>query len=172
MALKFRSNFVTNSSSSSFIVGFRSEDSVKTSIEEVLKEYGKEYIDLVLSDIAETERLSLEEVVEMISDKEFEDEETRKLWEYQRKNPNKSYRDTIKYFENEGKAELDGIRQKIIAETEQRIKDCGYNIFMSLEYGNDSSKWQQRNERQHWIDSELETIMIDLPITLARLSYH
>ena len=170
--LKFRSDFVTNSSSSSFIVGFKSEGSVKTKVAEVLKEYGKDYIDLVLGDIQNEKRLSTKQVIEMISDKKFEDEETRKLWEYQRKNPNKSYRDTIKYFENEGKAELDGIRQKIIAETEQRIKDCGYNIFMSLEYGNDSSKWQQRNERQHWIDSELETIMIDLPITLARLSYH
>lgn len=170
--LKFRSDFVTNSSSSSFIVGFKSEDSVKTKVGEVLKEYGKDYVDLVLGDIQNEERLSAKQVIEMISDKKFEDEETRRLCEYQRQHQDKSYRDTIKYFENEGKAELDGIRQKIIAETEQRIKNCGYNIFMSLEYGNDSSKWQQRNERQHWIDSELETIMIDLPITLARLSYH
>ena len=170
--MKFRSDFVTNSSSSSFIVGFKSEESVKTKVEEILKEHGKDYIDLVLGDIQNEERLSAKQVIEMISDKEFEDEETRKLWEYQRKHPDKSYRATIKYFANEGKAELDCIRQKIVAETEQKIKNSDCSVFVSLEYGNDSSKWRQRNEQQHCIDSALETIMIDLPITFARLSYH
>ena len=170
--LKFRADFVTNSSSSSFIVGFKSEDVIPEEVKDNLQGFGQEYVDLVLSDIQNEEQLSAKQVIEMISEKKFEDEETRKLWEFQRKHPDKSYRATIKYFANEGKAELDCIRQKIVAETEQKIKNSDCSVFVSLEYGNDSSKWRQRNEQQHCIDSELETIMIDLPITFARLSYH
>ena len=58
--MKIRKGFVTNSSSSSFILGFKSEESVK---EELEAENLKEYFEEILRDVMKATRLDKEDVL-------------------------------------------------------------------------------------------------------------
>ena len=59
--MKIRKGFVTNSSSSSFILGFTSEENIKKELE---AEDLKEYFDEVLEDVMRATKLTKDEVLE------------------------------------------------------------------------------------------------------------
>ena len=64
--MKIRKGFVTNSSSSSFILGFKSEESIK---EELQKEnLEEEYFEEILRDVMEAAKLDREDVLEGYSE--------------------------------------------------------------------------------------------------------
>ena len=58
--MKIRKGFVTNSSSSSFILGFTSEEDIKKELE---AENLKEYFDEVLEDVMRDTKLTKDEVL-------------------------------------------------------------------------------------------------------------
>lgn len=72
--MKIRKGFVTNSSSSSFILGFTSEENIKKELE---AEDLKEYFDEVLEDVTRGIRLTKNEILEEYSEEIYYDT----LWE-------------------------------------------------------------------------------------------
>ena len=68
--MKIRKGFVTNSSSSSFILGFTSEENIKKELE---AENLKEYFDEVLRDVTRGIRLTKNEILEEYSEEIYYD---------------------------------------------------------------------------------------------------
>lgn len=112
--MKIRKGFVTNSSSSSFILGFKSEESIK---EELQKEnLEEEYFEEILRDVTEAAKLDREDVLEGYSEEiyyqilwEIEDSlyvpyskklEIRKMEEFQEK-LNKAITDRMSELEED-----------------------------------------------------------------------
>ena len=66
--MKIRSDFVTNSSSSSFILGFTNEDNIKYELVDGFNSWEMEYFGEVFNDVQEAQRLTKEEVVNKFYD--------------------------------------------------------------------------------------------------------
>lgn len=66
--MKFRSDFVTNSSSSSFLLAFQSKEDGIAQISDMTKRYGSDYIGTLLKDFIDAEPLRMEDVRERFRD--------------------------------------------------------------------------------------------------------
>lgn len=127
--MKIRKGFVTNSSSSSFILGFKSKESIK---EELQKEnLEEEYFEEILRDVTEATKLDREDVLEGYSEEIY----YQTLWEiedslYVPYSKKLEIRKTEEFQEKLNKAIVNRA-----AELEQSME--GLSVFVEINYSDE-----------------------------------
>lgn len=152
--MKIRKGFVTNSSSSSFILGFTSEENIKKELE---AENLKEYFDEVLRDVTRGIRLTKNEILEEYSEEIYYDT----LWKLENR------LDVLygKRFEirktKEFQDELNRAITDRVSELEEDMK--GYSVFVEIDYSdNDGFRY---SNLEHYIAPNMNCC-------LAVISHH
>jgi hypothetical protein len=156
--MKIRTDYVTNSSSSSFILGFTSEENIYDELISGFPELAIEHLGIVCRDVKSAERLNQEDVIMKAREELQWNAEYKVQNDYQRKH-RCSYREAWDYVEtDEGKAE---IANEIDRYVDNIIKDMGgKSVFVEVEY----------DDHCH---CELEQeVMPQVESTIIRFSHH
>ena len=149
--MKIRKGFVTNSSSSSFILGFKSEESIK---EELQKEnLEEEYFEEILRDVTEAAKLDREDVLEEIYYQTLWEIEDSLYVPYSKK---LEIRKTEEFQEKLNKAIVNRA-----AELEQSME--GLSVFVEIKYS-DNDGFRYSNLEHH--------IAPNMNCCLAVISHH
>lgn len=152
--MKIRKGFVTNSSSSSFILGFTSEEDIKKELE---AEDLKEYFDEVLKDVTRAIKLTKDEVLEGYAEEIYYDT----LWELEDRldvpyDKKFEFRETEEFQEKLIKA----ITNRV-SELEQDMEGC--STFVEINY----------SDNDGFMYSDLEHYIVpNMKCCLAAISHH
>lgn len=152
--MKIRKGFVTNSSSSSFILGFTSEEDIKKELE---AENLKEYFDEILGDVTRAVKLTKDEVLEGYSKEIYYDT----LWdlEYMLDVPyDKKFeiRETKEFQDKVNKAVTDKV-----SALEREMQGC--SVFVEISYS-DNDGLEYSNLEHH--------VVPNMACCLSVISHH
>lgn len=129
--MKVRTDFVTNSSSSSFILGFTSEDSIKHELFDGFPEWALDRIETVLSDVLSAERITKDDVLKEIE--EYLEWHEAYCIAFNLQREMQGFDKAIEYLETpEGKRRVEEQIKKKIEEYKKKIE--GKDIFVEVEY--------------------------------------
>lgn len=152
--MKIRKGFVINSSSSSFILGFTSEENIKKELE---AENLKEYFDEVLRDVTRGIRLTKNEILEEYSEEIYYDT----LWKLE----NRLDVPYGKRFEiRETKEFQDELNRAITDRVSELEEDMqGYSVFVEINYSDNDGLMYSTLEHH---------VVPDMNCCLAAISHH
>lgn len=153
--MKVRSDFVTNSSSSSFILGFTSENKIK---DELLKDSMSILVEhIVLDDVLKAEKFGKEKVEKIIREELQYIARYRVMDKYEMDGYNfdfvHNYIDSV-----EGKKEIEKYIQDIVDKSMKRIKEDNLSVFVEVEYSDD---WIEEQALERDIMPYLKSTVID-----------
>ena len=159
--MKVRTDYVTNSSSSSFILGFTSEDNIAS---ELVNGFPKDHLDklgTVITDVLKAERLKKSEVMDRIRG-ELYWQVVCDVEEDYRNRTGCSYTESFDYRETEeGEKEIERIVNDRIASKMKEIEES--SVFVEIEYSDNDGE----------ICSELEhEVMPNVGSTIFCFSHH
>lgn len=156
--MKIRTDYVTNSSSSSFILGFKDKDTIYNELVSGFPKWAINQVGIVIRDIDSAEKFDKDEAVNRVRD----GLKWTVRWDVQdlyRKRTGCSYSDAMDYVETEDgqeevKKRLDNIVNNILKDIEDK------NVFVEVEY-----------DDHCYSDLEHE-IMPNVNCTIQRISHH
>ncbi len=152
--MKIRKGFVTNSSSSSFILGFKSEESIK---EELEAENLKEYFEEILKDVTKATRLDKEDVLQGYSEEIY----YQTLWDVE-DNLDVPYDEKFEMRETEEfQEELNKAIADRTSELEQAMEGC--SVFVEISYSDNGGF--RYSELEHYV-------VPNMKCCLAAISHH
>lgn len=159
--MKVRGDFVTNSSSSSFILGFTSADNVENELENGFPEWATKYFGTVVNDVCHTEQFDKEEVIKRIRD-EMQYSAKWRVEEHYRRRTGCSYFEAMDYAETDkGQKEVESYIEEIVNDAISKMD--GKSIFVEVSYSD--------NDGGYFSELEHE-IMPSVESTIIRFNHH
>ena len=138
--MKIRTDFVTNSSSSSFVLGFHDEKNIANELAEAIPSAYMQYLGTILSDIKQSKTMTAEEAL-IGHTIEYDDTPWEFLYEVEHYARNKlglSYNAAYKYARSpEGIVRAKRLYEMWLAETKEKMEK--YRTFVELEYEDHST---------------------------------
>lgn len=161
--MKVRNDFVTNSSSSSFILAFKSKEDGATRIAAMTSKYGSDYVSTLLADFMEATPIPVESFVDHIKD----DAETQAYYRmsigdggwwsnskptfqnlWMKNHPGATYKDYIE--SEEYKTELERRMKEITDELLAKISDKPYIVELEYEDHSDVGSTLEHEILPNW----------------------